>query len=112
MEEEAKGFVRRVLLFKVKPETPPDQIEEAIKRYSNLVNLVESLKSWHMGTDVSIENLQEGFTHVFELTYESAEGVAEYMAHPAHLEFHELFWPLVEKVVVIDYKLTPFRNPN
>ncbi|XP_030520665.1 stress-response A/B barrel domain-containing protein HS1-like [Rhodamnia argentea] len=112
MEVEAKGFVRRVLLFKFKPETPPDHIEQLIKGYSNLVNLVESLKSWHMGKDVSIENLQEGFTHVFELTFESAEGIAEYMVHPAHLEFHELCWPHVEKLVVIDYKPTPFCNPN
>ncbi|KAI3423349.1 Stress-response A/B barrel domain-containing protein [Psidium guajava] len=112
MEAEAKGMLKRVLLFKFKSETTPDRIEQLIERYSNLVNLVESLKSWRMGKDVSIANLHEGFTHVFELTFESDEGSAEYVAHPAHLEFHELCWPHVEKLVMIDYKPTPFRNAS
>ncbi|KAL5977634.1 hypothetical protein ACLOJK_039162 [Asimina triloba] len=56
--------------------------------------------------DVSQENLHQGFTHVFESTFESAEGVAEYVAHPAHVEFANSFLPTLEKVIVIDYKPT------
>ncbi|KAL3752470.1 hypothetical protein ACJRO7_013168 [Eucalyptus globulus] len=108
--EEAKGFVRRVLLFKFKAETAPDHIEQLIKDHSNLVNLVESLKSWHMGKDVSVKYSNEGFTHVIELTFESTEGIAAYMGHPAHLEMHERIWPHLEKIVVIDYKPTPLCN--
>ncbi|KAI3423346.1 Stress-response A/B barrel domain-containing protein [Psidium guajava] len=110
MEAEAKGLLRRVLLFKFKAEAALDLIKQLIERYSNLVNLVESLKSWHMGKDVSIENLPDGFTHVFQLEFESPEGAAEYMVHPAHVEFHELIWPHLEKIVVIDYKPTAFRD--
>ncbi|KAI3423347.1 Stress-response A/B barrel domain-containing protein [Psidium guajava] len=108
MEAEAKGMLKRVLLFKFKVETALDRIKQLIERYSNLVKLVESLKSWHMYSsvalfpfipphlkdkDVSMVNLHEGFTHVYELTVESGKGSAEYVAHPAHLEFHELCWP-------------------
>ncbi|KAI3423343.1 Hexosyltransferase [Psidium guajava] len=110
MEAEAKGLFRRVLLFKFKAETAPDRIDQLIKRYSNLVNLVESLTSWHMGKDVHIQNLHESFTHVFELTFDSPEGAAEYMVHPAHVEFQELLRPHLEKIVVINYKLTAFRD--
>lgn len=63
------------------------------------------------GTDVSTENLHQGFTHVFESTFESVEGVAEYLAHPAHVEFANEFLPAAEKVVVIDYKPTAVKLP-
>lgn len=61
------------------------------------------------GKDVSIENLHQGFTHIFESTFESTEGVAEYVAHPAHVEYANLFLANLEKVLVIDYKPTTVR---
>lgn len=104
--EEAKGVVKHVLVAKFKEETLPAQIDELIKGYANLVNLIEPMKSFHWGKDVSIENLHQGFTHVFESTFESTEGIAEYIDHPAHVEFANLFLPVLEKFVVIDYKPT------
>ncbi|KAK9289064.1 hypothetical protein L1049_017535 [Liquidambar formosana] len=104
--EEAKGVVKHVLLAKFKDGTPPDQIDQLIKGYANLVNLIEPMKAFHWGKDVSIENLHQGFTHVFQSTFENVEGVAEYIAHPAHVEFSNVLLPNLEKVVVIDYKPT------
>ncbi|KAL6343739.1 hypothetical protein AAG906_027509 [Vitis piasezkii] len=54
--------------------------------------------------DVSIENMHQGFTHVFKSTFESMGGIAEYVSHPAHVEFANLFLPQLEKVIVFDYK--------
>lgn len=56
-----------------------------------------------------MENLHQGFTHIFESTFESTEGVAEYVAHPAHVEYANLFLANLEKVLVIDYKPTTVR---
>lgn len=58
------------------------------------------------GTDVSIENMHQGFTHVFESTFESTEGVKEYIEHPNHVDFATEFLALAEKVIIIDYKPT------
>jgi hypothetical protein len=64
-----------------------------------------SVVSWVCrGTDVSIENMHQGFTHVFESTFESTEGVKEYIEHPAHVEYANELLPLMEKVLIIDYK--------
>ena len=41
--------------------------------------------------DVSAENLHQGFTRVFESTFESVEAIAEYVAHPTHIEYPNLF---------------------
>ncbi|WCJ40625.1 Stress-response A/B barrel domain-containing protein HS1 [Euphorbia peplus] len=107
--EEAKNVVKHVLLAKFKDEIQPHQVDHLIKDYANLVNLIPPMKSFHWGTDVSSENLNQGYTHVFESTFESIEGVAEYVAHPAHVEYANVFLPSLEKVIVIDYKPTTFR---
>ena len=44
--EEQKGVVKHVLLTKFKDGVPPDQIEQLIKGYANLVNLIEPMKSF------------------------------------------------------------------
>lgn len=56
------------------------------------------------GENVSIENFHQGFTHVFESTFDSTEGIAEYIDHPTHVEYANILLPQLEKVLVIDYK--------
>ncbi|PHU18305.1 putative protein Pop3 [Capsicum chinense] len=104
MEGTKGGVVKHILLAKFKDEISPDKIDQLIKQYANLVNLIEPMKAFHWGKDVSTENLQQGFTHVFESTFDSTEGVAEYVSHPVHVEFANLILPQLEKVLVIDYK--------
>ena len=64
--------------------------------------------SWfcYRGKDVSVENLHQGYTHVFESTFETTEGIAAYISHPAHVEFATVFLDQLEKVLVVDYKPT------
>ncbi|KAK3029602.1 hypothetical protein RJ639_037919 [Escallonia herrerae] len=104
--EGGKGEVKHILLAKFKDDTTPDQIDQLIKGYANLVTHIEPMKAFRWGKDVSIENLHQGFTHVFESTFESTEGIAEYIAHPVHAEFANTLLPQLEKVLVVDYKPT------
>ncbi|KAF2306401.1 hypothetical protein GH714_017806 [Hevea brasiliensis] len=62
------------------------------------------MKSFRWGTDAGIENLTEGYTHVFESTFETTQGIAEYVAHPAHIEYSNLLAPALEKVLAMDYQ--------
>ncbi|XP_020218278.1 stress-response A/B barrel domain-containing protein HS1 [Cajanus cajan] len=104
--EEAKGLVNHVVLTKFKDDVAPERIEDFIKGFANLVNLIPPMKSFSWGKDVSDTSMHQGFTHVFVSTFESTEGVAEYLAHPAHVEFANLFLLCFEKVIAIDYKPT------
>ncbi|XP_015074480.1 stress-response A/B barrel domain-containing protein HS1 [Solanum pennellii] len=104
MEGGKGGVVKHILLAKFKDGIPPEQIDQLIKQYANLVNLVEPMKAFQWGKDVSIENLHQGFTHVFESTFDSLEGVAEYIAHPVHVEYANTLLPQLEKFLIIDYK--------
>ena len=58
---------------------------------------------------MSAGNKNQGFTHVLESTFESMEGVVEYIAHPAHVEYAKALLPQVEKYMMIDYKSTTFN---
>ncbi|XP_073062137.1 stress-response A/B barrel domain-containing protein HS1 [Primulina eburnea] len=104
--EEAKGEVKHILIAKFKDGISELQIKEYIEEYANLVNLVPSMKAFHWGKDVSAENMHQGFTHIFESTFESTEGVAEYVAHPDHVEYANKLLPQLEKIIVVDYKPT------
>ncbi|XP_047172773.1 stress-response A/B barrel domain-containing protein HS1-like [Vigna umbellata] len=104
--EEAKGLVKHIVLAKFQDDVTPEKIEELINAFANLVNLIPPMKSFHWGKDVSVENLHQGFTHVFESTFESTEAIAEYLAHPAHVEFGNLLLSNLDKILVIDYKPT------
>ncbi|XP_047317636.1 stress-response A/B barrel domain-containing protein HS1-like [Impatiens glandulifera] len=107
MEGGGGGVVKHLLLAKFKDSVSEDEIQQLIKGYANLVSLIEPMKAFHWGNDVSIENLHNGFTHVFESTFESTDGIEKYIIHPAHVEFSNLFLPALEKVIVVDYKPTP-----
>ncbi|KEH32423.1 hypothetical protein MtrunA17_Chr4g0070211 [Medicago truncatula] len=69
--------VKHIVIAKFKDEISQEKIDELIKGYANLVNLIPPMKSFHWGTDVSAENLHQGFTHVFESNFESVEAIAE-----------------------------------
>ena len=52
--EEAKGVVKHIVLAKFKDDVTPEKIEELIKGYANLVNLVPPMKSFHWYATLSI----------------------------------------------------------
>lgn len=52
---EAKGaVVKHVLLAKFKDGVSPEKIEELIKGYANLVNLIEPMKAFHWSVDLDL----------------------------------------------------------
>ncbi|KAK1294022.1 putative protein Pop3 [Acorus calamus] len=84
--EEVKGVVKHVVLARFKEDVTPDMIDQLIKGYASLVSLIQPMKSFHC-----------------------VEGIAEYVAHPAHVEYANEFLCNLEKVIVIDYKPTVLR---
>ncbi|GJN40286.1 hypothetical protein PR202_gb29484 [Eleusine coracana subsp. coracana] len=100
-----RGVVKHILLAKFKDEVTPERLDQLIRGYAALVHVVPSMV-FHWGTDVSIENMHQGFTHVFESTFESTEGIKEYIEYPEHVKFANEFLPALEKTLIIDYKPT------
>ncbi|KAJ4973777.1 hypothetical protein NE237_006951 [Protea cynaroides] len=100
---EAKREVKHIVLIKYKDDVSPEKFDEIIKGFQHLVNVTNSIKDFKWGTNVSRENRNEGYTHVFEFTFESEDAIEEYVASPAHVEFANKFVGSTVKILAIDY---------
>ncbi|HUU29968.1 MAG TPA: Dabb family protein [archaeon] len=95
--------LRHVVLFKFKEDTTPDQIKKIESEFCALPGKIKAIYDFEWGTDVSVENLSQGFTHCFVVTFRDQAGRDEYLPHPAHKEFGAFLQPYLEKVLVVDY---------
>ena len=95
--------LRHVVLFKFKEETPPEQIEALENAFSALPHAIDEIFNLEWGTDISVENLAQGFTHCFLLTFQSEKDRDTYISHPAHKAFVAMLQPHLEKALVVDY---------
>jgi hypothetical protein len=66
-------------------------------------NKIDVIAGFEWGTDVSVENLAQGFTHCFVVTFKDAKARDHYLPHPVHEEFKKLAIPRIEKVLVVDF---------
>lgn len=95
--------LRHVVLFEFKDDTSSQQVREIENAFRALPEKVDAICDFEWGTDVSVENLQQGFTHCFFVTFRSEADRAEYIPHPAHKEFGRMLGPHLDKVLVVDY---------
>ena len=96
-------ILRHVVLFKFKDTATPAQIRQVEDAFRSLPGKISEVKTFEWGTNVSPENLAQGFTHCFLLSFSSDKDRDAYLVHPAHKEFVTILQPVVDKVTVIDY---------
>ncbi|MCR9066721.1 MAG: Dabb family protein [Cytophagales bacterium] len=102
-EPEMKEKLRHVVMFKFKETSSDEDIMDVIAAFENLPNEIKEIKDFEWGINNSPENLNDGLTHCFTLTFDSEEGRAAYLPHPAHKAFGEKLGPHLDKVTVVDY---------
>ncbi|MBC7960569.1 MAG: Dabb family protein [Vallitaleaceae bacterium] len=100
MEEKV---LRHVVLFKFKAHASKDAISKCEKTFMELKNRVRYIKSLEWGVDVSPENLSQGFTHCFFLSFESEADRDAYLLNNSHKELGRLLDPILDKALVVDY---------
>ena len=96
-------MLRHVVLFKFKDDASADDIKKVETAFKMLPSQIKEIKGFEWGTNNSPENLNQGFTHSFFLSFNSEEDRAAYLPHPAHKAFGQLLRPYLDKVLVIDY---------
>ena len=96
-------LLRHVVLFKFKDSTTDEQVREIENAFCALPSKVDAIYDFEWGTDVSVENRQQGFTHCFLVSFLSEADRAKYLPHSAHKEFGQLLGPHLDKVLVVDY---------
>lgn len=98
-----KKMLRHVVLFKFKDSATPAQVKEVEDAFRKLPSQVKEVKGFEWGTNNSPENLNQGFTHAFFVSFDSEAGREVYLPHPAHKAFVKVLEPHLDKVLVIDY---------
>ena len=100
--DDSKVF-RHVVLFKFKDGTTDEQVQEVVDAFRALKDKIDVIQDFEYGTDLSVENRSQGFTHCFFVTFADEKGRDTYLPHPAHKAFGALVGPRLDKVLVVDY---------
>lgn len=95
--------LRHFVLIKFKGTALVSDIARVEQAFAELPSKIEHIKEFEWGINNSPENLNNGFTHGFLLTFDSEEGRDKYLPHPDHKAFGEVLSPLIEDVLVLDY---------
>lgn len=101
--DDSPRMLRHVVLFAFKTDTPPSKVAEIERAFAALPGKIDAIRDFEWGTDVSIENKAQGFTHCFFVTFADEAGRDAYLPHPDHKAFVSILRPHLEKVLVIDY---------
>jgi|SRR5574338_455800 hypothetical protein len=96
-------MLRHVVVFKFKDDTSPGDIKKVEDAFRALPSKIKEIKGFEWGTNNSPENLAQGYTHCFFLSFKSEADRAAYLPHPAHKAFGDILKPHLDKVLVIDY---------
>jgi hypothetical protein len=100
-----KQPVRHVVVFKYKPGTSADQIQQVTQAFRELRKKIPGITAFEDGVNNSPEGKNLGFTHVYLVTFESAAARDAYLPHPEHKKFGELLGKLgvLADAFVVDY---------
>ena len=99
--------VRHVVVFKYKPEATAAEIQQVTAAFRALQRSIPGITAFECGVNNSPEGKSQGFTHVYQLTFESVAARDAYLPHPEHQKFGALLGRLavVADVFVADYEI-------
>ena len=97
------GAYRHVVCFKFKDDATGNQITAIEKAFAALPSKISSITDYEWGTNVSPENLAQGYTHCFIVSFKDKKGLEAYLPHKDHKAFVEQLLPILDKAFVIDF---------
>ena len=95
--------LRHVVLFKFKDASTPEDVKKVEAAFADLAAKLPLIKGYEWGKNNSPENLNQGLTHCFLLTFSSDKDRDAYLVHPDHKAFGKILGPHLDKVTVVDY---------
>ncbi len=95
--------LRHVVLFAFNETAAPEDIQGIEQAFSALPGQIEAIHAFEWGTDVSVENLSQGYNHCFLVTFLSEADRDNYLPHPAHQAFVARLQPFLAQALVFDY---------
>ncbi|MFV8368693.1 Dabb family protein [Flavobacterium sp. LB2R40] len=102
-QSKQKQLLKHVVMFGWKAGTDAATIDKVVTAFGNLEHKIPLIKAYEWGINSSPENLNNGLTHCFVLTFNSEADRDAYLIHPDHKAFVSVLNPAPEKVTVVDY---------
>ena len=101
-KKDAGKSLRHVVMFKFKDSSQPSDVKKVEEAFASLSKKIKLIKDFEWGKNNSPENLNQGLTHCFLVTYKSEKDRDDYLVHPDHNAFVEILKPHLDKVTVLD----------
>lgn len=102
-DKNSKALLRHVVLFKYKDQSTAADVKKIEQAFRELPSKINLIKDFEFGVNNSPENLNQGLTHCYFLSFSSAKDRDAYLIHPAHKAFTDIAGPHIDKVTVVDY---------
>ncbi len=101
--------LRHVVVFKYKPDASESDIQGVTDAFRELQHKIDGITHFEYGINNSPEGLDQGFSHIYQLTFTDAAARDAYLPHPEHAKFGQLLGELevLEGVFVVDYPAQP-----
>ena len=97
--------VKHIALFNFKAGTSQEQIDKVLEELLDLSEMVAGVQDYVAGANNSPENLNQGFTHGFVMTFENVAARDAYLPHPDHERVKASVLPFIESVLVLDFEI-------
>jgi hypothetical protein len=99
----AADKLQHVVCFKFKSSATPEDIKKVEKAFEALQQKIPQILALELGTNVSKEHRDKGFTHCFIVTFKTEKDRDTYLEHPEHKAFGKIVGPVLDDVFVIDF---------
>ena len=98
------ALCRHVVLFEFNEGTPESTVTSIEAAFRALCAELPLVQDFEWGRNSSPENLNDGFTHCFLVTFANATDRDLYLPHPAHLAFcRDHLEKNLKKACVVDF---------
>ena len=98
-------MIRHIILIKFKATAKTNEINELKASFESMPSKVEGVNSVEWGLNNSNEGKNKGYTHVVLMNFVDDAGRDNYLPHPEHVELKKIFKPILEELIVFDYKV-------
>ena len=96
--------MKHIVLLRFKEGTAPSQVDGFFRDLANLKGVIAGILDFMGGPYSSHEGLNQGYTHGFVMTFDSAASRDAYLPHPAHEKVKAAIIPHAESIVAFDFE--------
>ncbi len=97
--------VKHIALFKFKEGTPQEQIDKLFEDIMDLSENIDGIEDYVSGANISTENLSQGYTHGFVMTFQDIAARDAYVPHPEHERVKAAILAITDSMVVMDFEI-------